>query len=45
MLCSHTKKFVYLKTLKTAGTSVEIFLNGFAVLGKAMKNYTARVSG
>src|SRR3974390_2492800 len=29
MLCSHQKKFIYLKTRKTAGTSVEIFLEKF----------------
>ncbi len=29
MLCSHGKKFVYLKTIKTAGTSVEIFFERF----------------
>lgn len=29
MLCSHTKKFIYLKTVKTAGTSVEIFFEEF----------------
>src|SRR4051812_46185541 len=26
MLCSHVKKFIYLKTIKTAGTSIEMFL-------------------
>lgn len=29
MLCSHQYKFIYLKTLKTAGTSVEIFFERF----------------
>jgi hypothetical protein len=29
MLCSHKKKFIYLKTLKTAGTSVEIFFEKY----------------
>ena len=31
MLCSHEKKFVYLKTRKTAGTSVEIFFERFCL--------------
>jgi hypothetical protein len=29
MLCSHVKKFIYLKTIKTAGTSVEIFFEKY----------------
>lgn len=29
MLCSHSKKFIYLKTIKTAGTSVEIFFEKY----------------
>lgn len=29
MLCSHSKKFIYFKTSKTAGTSVEIFFERF----------------
>lgn len=29
MLCSHSKRFIYLKTKKTAGTSVEIFFERF----------------
>jgi len=31
MLCSHDKKFIYFKTRKTAGTSVEIFFERFCV--------------
>lgn len=31
MLVSHTKKFIYLKTIKTAGTSVEIALQKYCV--------------
>jgi hypothetical protein len=29
MLCSHTSRFIYLKTVKTAGTSVEILFERF----------------
>src|SRR5437764_6696808 len=29
MLCSHKKKFIYLKTKKTAGTSIEVFFERF----------------
>jgi hypothetical protein len=29
MLCSHLKRFIYLKTMKTAGTSVEVFFERF----------------
>jgi Sulfotransferase family len=31
MLCSHEKKFIFLKTRKTAGTSVEIFFERFCL--------------
>jgi hypothetical protein len=31
MLCSHQKKFIFFKTLKTAGTSVEIFFEQYCV--------------
>jgi hypothetical protein len=31
MLCSHEKKFIYLKTRKTAGTSVEILFERFCL--------------
>jgi hypothetical protein len=31
MLVSHTKKFIFLKTMKTAGTSIEIFLEPYCV--------------
>ena len=31
MLCSHDKKFIYFKTRKTAGTSVEIFFERFCI--------------
>src|SRR5690242_16177876 len=31
MLVSHTKQFIYLKTTKTAGTSVEIFFQPFCL--------------
>jgi hypothetical protein len=31
MLCGHEKKFIYLKTRKTAGTSVEIFFERFCM--------------
>ena len=29
MLVSHARKFIYTKTLKTAGTSVEVFLEPY----------------
>jgi hypothetical protein len=31
MLCSHEKKFIYLKTRKAAGTSLEVFFERFCV--------------
>ncbi len=31
MLCSHTKKFIYIKTKKTASTSVEVLLEPFCL--------------
>ncbi len=31
MLVSHSKKFIFLKTMKTAGTSVEIYLERYCV--------------
>jgi hypothetical protein len=31
MLCSHEKRFIYIKTRKTAGTSVEIFFERFCL--------------
>jgi hypothetical protein len=31
MLCSHVKKFIYFKTKKTAGTSVEIYFEKYCV--------------
>jgi hypothetical protein len=31
MLCSHNKRFIYLKTQKTAGTSIEIFFQRFCL--------------
>jgi hypothetical protein len=34
MLVSHTKKFIFLKTVKTAGTSVEIFFEEFCTPNK-----------
>ena len=37
MLCSHTHKFIYLKTIKTAGTSVEGFFERFCCSAEIMK--------
>ena len=31
MLVSHSKKFIFLKTMKTAGASVEIYLERYCV--------------
>lgn len=39
MLCSFSKKFIYLKTIKTAGTSVEIFFERYC---RSPLDYTER---
>jgi hypothetical protein len=41
MLCSHTKKFIYLKTRRTAGTSVEIFFERFCAPPEQLSGATA----
>lgn len=43
MLCSHQKKFIYFKTKKTAGTSVEIFFEKYCVPpGQHMESHATK---
>lgn len=43
MLCSHKHKFIYFKTIKTAGTSVEIFFEKYCVPeGTHTESHTTR---
>jgi hypothetical protein len=41
ILCSHLKKFIYLKTRKTASTSFEIFFEPYCLANQFQKNYSA----
>lgn len=41
MLCSHLKKFIYLKTRKTASTTIEIFFEPYCLADQFKKNHSA----
>ena len=45
MLISHRKKFIYIKTIKTASTSVEIYFEPWAMPENTVKDPVANITG